>query len=340
MSRIGIGMIGGGTISNAHLAPLVKRDDARLVCIADVNEETARAQAERYGAQRWVTDYHELLAMPEVDAVIVGIPARFHTEAVIAAAERGKHILCEKPMARTLEECDRMAEAASRAGVVLQVAFVRRFDPDWGKLRELALAGRVGRPCLWRRMAAGSAPQPPYGAWYSDARYSDGPLTESASHDFDFVRYTFGEVKAVTASTWQMGTTGDVLDTGTVILDFESGDQMLCLWSWGLPARCSGFVAGLDVLGPEGAIQQPRPIEGDEWAVTIRKAGGVEETERFHFVRGEGNWFAAQIDNFIAAARGKEAPRATAEDGRKTLEIALAAFESSRTGRRIELPLR
>jgi len=339
MRPLGIGMIGAGAISNAHLPAVASSDKTRLICVADINEDLAAQKADQYGASRHVTDYSDLLAIEEVEAVIIGIPAGLHAQVAVDACEAGKHVMVEKPMARTLQECDAMIAAADRAGKVLQVAMVRRFDADWGKMRELALAGKVGRPCVWRRLAQGSPPQPPYGAWYSDCRYSDGPLAESGAHDFDFVRYTFGDVKAVTASTRHVGHIGDVQDMNIVIVDFDSGDQMLCMWCWSLPPGCSAGVAGLDVMGPDGVILAPSRLEDGASACVVNGPGGAQETVPFDSPRDGAYWFPGQLDNFVESIRGQQTPRATGLDGRKAQEIVLAAFESSKTGRRIDLPL-
>jgi predicted dehydrogenase len=308
------------------------------VCIADPNLERAKAQAEKYKAERTVASYDELVKMDDIQAVVVGIPTQFHADASIKAMQHGKHVLCEKPIARTLKECDEMADAARTNKVILQIAFVRRFDPEWGKIRELVQTGKVGRPCLWRRIVAGAAPGPPtYGTWYADSRFSDGPHNESGSHDFDFVRYTFGDVKAVTASTWHMSRTGDVRDTTTTIVDFKSGDQMVCMWCWCLPPKCSGAFGGLDVLGPDGVIKGPEKGEGDEYRFIVVGPGGAQTPYPFKLIRTGAFWMQGQMDNFIGSIRGRQTPRATVEDGRKAQEITLAAFESSKTGRRIDI---
>jgi predicted dehydrogenase len=332
-------MIGAGSISRAHLPVLGARDDVEITCLADMNEAAAREQAERYGIGAVVTDYRELVTREDVDAVIVGIPTRFHPEAAILALRNGKHVLCEKPLARTLEECDAIADATRASGRVFQLAFVRRFDREWGTLRELVQAGAIGRPVQWRRIAVGPPPQPPYGAWYTQRAFSDGPLTESGSHDFDFARYTFGDAKAVTASVWRLGRHGDIDDMGTVLVDFHSGDQMLCQWSWALPVGTSATIGGLDVLGPDGVIRQPRREGEGQGVVVVAKPNGEEERHPYPSRHTADTWYGGQIANFVAAIRGEAAPRATVEDGRKAQEIYLAAVESSRTGRRIELPL-
>jgi predicted dehydrogenase len=332
-------MIGAGSISRAHLPALAAREDVEITCLADANEAAAREQAARYGIRSVVTDVEELVTREDVDAVIVGIPTHFHAEAAIAALRAGKHVLCEKPLARTLAECDAVAAAVRESGQVFQVAFVRRFDPEWGTVRELVRANAIGRPAQWRRIVVGSPPQPPYGGWYVQKAFSDGPLTENGSHDFDFARYTFGDAQAVTASIRRFGRSGDIDDMGTVIVDFQSGDQMLCQWSYSLPTGASASIGGLDVIGPDGAIREPRREGDGRGVVVVSKAGGQEERHSYPTEHTPKNWFGGQIANFIAAIRGEATPRATLEDGRKAQEIYLAAVESSRAGRRVALPL-
>jgi predicted dehydrogenase len=339
MTRVRFGMIGAGTISNEHLSALAARDDVEITCLADMNEAAARAQAERFGIPTVATDVGDLVAREDVDAVVIGIPTRFHAEAAIQALRAGKHVLCEKPLARTLAECDAMEAAVRDSGRVFQVAFVRRFDPEWGTVRKLVQAGAIGRPVQWRRIAVGPPPRAPYGSWYTDRAFSDGPLTENGSHDFDFARYTLGEAAAVTASIRRFGRQGDVDDMGTVLVDFHSGDQMLCQWSWSLPAGSSASIGGLDVIGPDGAIRQPRREPDGQGVVVVSLPDGREERHPFPARTAADTWYAGQMANFIASIRGEAQPGATLEDGRKAQEIYLAAVESSRAGRRIKLPL-
>jgi predicted dehydrogenase len=331
-------MIGAGTISGAHLPALAAREDVEITCLADANEAAGRERASQFSIPTVVTDYRELVAREDVDAVVIGIPTHFHPDAAIQALRAGKHVLCEKPLARTVAECNAIAAAARESGRVFQIAFVRRFDREWGTVRELIQAGAIGRPVQWRRIVVSSPPRPPYGSWYTQRALSDGPLTENGSHDFDFARYTFGDAKAVTASVVRLGRLGDIDDLGTVIVDFHSGDQMLCQWGWSLPVGASASINGLDVIGPDGAIRQPKREENDTGIVVVSKADRVEERHPYPSRHTPDTWFGGQAANFIAAIRGDETPRATVEDGRKAQEIYLAAVESSRTGRRVELP--
>lgn len=338
MSKLRFGMIGAGAISNLHLPAIAAREDCEIVCLADVNLEQARARADQYHAPRAVSDYNELIAMDDLDAVVIGIPCRFHADAAVKALRSGKHVLCEKPMARTLEECDAMLEAAEEAGKVLQIGFVRRFDDDWGMLRRLVQEGKAGRPCMWRRIHAGAAPGPPnYGEWYSDSRFSDGTLPESGAHDMDFLRYTYGDVRAVTAHMDHLSHHGDVLDNCIVILYFESGDQALVQWSWSLPRGARAGFDGMDIMGPEGCIHANRSEDG-KWLATISRADGLE-TVGFENRRDADTWGQGQMNDFIRCLQTGGTPRATGHDGRAAQEIYLAAVRSMEEGRRVELPL-
>lgn len=339
MEKLRFGMIGAGAISNLHLPAIASREDCEIVCIADANAEQAKARAEQYSAPRFVGDYNELAAMNDIDAVVIGIPTQFHADAAIKCLSHGKHVLCEKPMARTLQECDAMLGAAQQAGKILQIGFVRRFDDDWGMMRKLVHEGKAGRPCMWRRMVVGAAPGPPnYGAWYSDARFSDGPLTESGSHDIDFLCYTYGKAKAVMAHMDHLSNTGDVLDNTIVIIYFESGDQALLQWAWSLPSGASAGFGGMDVIGPDGCIHA-NTAENDKWIARVSKLDGEVETIEFVNRRDENTWGQGQINDFVHCIRTGDTPRATGLDGRAAQEIYLAAVESMRTGKRVELPL-
>jgi predicted dehydrogenase len=335
--KLRFGMIGAGSIANAHVPALLATGEAEIICIADSNEDQAKVRAEQWGAPRTCARYDDLIAMDDLDAVVVGIPTGFHAEATIKALNSGKHVLCEKPMARTLEECDAMLAAAERAGKVLQIGFVRRFDDHWGMMRRLVQEGKAGRPCMWRRIHAGAAPAG-FGEWYSDSRCSDGPLVESGSHDLDFLVYTFGKVKSVLAHMDHLSHHGDVLDNPIVILYFESGDQALIQWSWSLPRGAKPGFLGMDVIGPEGCIYEPLEEDG-QWIAKVSKPGGEIEEIPFENRRDRDTWSQGQMWNFIRSIRGEETPRATGHDGRHGQEIYLAAVKSMAEGRRIDLPL-
>ena len=318
MSKLGIGFIGCGGIHNAHAPHLVDNDEAFIACAMDVSEDAAKAHCEKYGTAAWTTDRAELLARDDVDAVVICTPTGFHKEAVLAAAAAGKHILCEKPMAMTVADCEEMDCACREAGVVLQVAFVRHFCNEWLKLREIIQSGMIGRPVVWRSVSGGSgAPAP----WFFDRDIGGGPFIDGCVHNYDFARFTFGDPTNVVTDIRRLKADTTAWDTGTVIVNFASGDQLVVMWSWGLPGYGGQVKAtgAHDVLGPLGAIVFPG---GNRLQVNL--ADGE------HMVEFEGDtgqdWFRRQMAHFLECCRNGAQPETGAPEGIGATRIAQAAL--------------
>ncbi len=146
LSVSGFGVIGTGVWGETHLKTYSTHPGADLVCICDLNEELVRGRAEQYGAGCWTTDYRELLGRDDIDAVSVVTPDFLHREVAIAAAEAGKHILLEKPMATTVEDCAAMIDAAEANGVMLMVDFHNRWNPAMWGIKQKIAAGEMGEP--------------------------------------------------------------------------------------------------------------------------------------------------------------------------------------------------
>lgn len=316
MSRIGIGFIGCGGIHRAHAPHVLEHPDAFIACAMDVNEEALKKHQQDYGTECVTTSMEELLARDDVDAVVVCTPTGYHPDAVIAAARAGKHVLCEKPMAMSVAQCEEMAAACEEAGVILQLAFVRHYCNEWLKMREVIQSGMIGRPVVWRSVSGGSgAPTP----WFFDRQLGGGPFIDGAVHNYDWARFTFGEPARVCANLRKLKADTTAWDTGTAVVDFESGDQLIVCWSWGLP----GFGATVradsahDVLGPLGAIMFP----GDG-KLSVR----LEDGE--HFVEYEpdtgADWFRRQMAHFIECVQTGQQPMVGAREGIEATRIAEA----------------
>ncbi|MEA3403459.1 MAG: Gfo/Idh/MocA family oxidoreductase [Armatimonadota bacterium] len=316
MSQIGVGFIGCGGIHRAHAPHIVEHPDAFIACAMDVNEEAVEKHQEQYGTDCGTTELEDLLGHDEVDAVVVCTPTGFHPHGVIAAAQAGKHIFCEKPMAMTVAEAEEMAQACEENGVILQIGFVRHFCNEWLKLREIIRDGIIGRPVVWRSVSAGSgAPTP----WFFDRTIGGGPFIDGAVHNYDFARFTFGEATRVCANLRHMKTTGDALDTGVATVDFADGDQLIMCWSWGLPGHGSDVRAqgAHDVLGPEGAIVFP-----GEGTLEVRRPGG-EEIVEYQPDTGS-DWFRRQMAHFIDCVTSGSRPDVGAREGIEATRIAEA----------------
>jgi predicted dehydrogenase len=318
MSKLGIGFIGCGGIHHAHAPHLVDNDAAYIACAMDLSEEAAKAHCEKYGTKAWTTCEDELLARDDVNAVVVCTPTGYHKAIVLKAAAAGKQVFCEKPMALHVADCEAMAAACRKAGVVLQIGFVRHFCNEWLKLREIIQDGMIGRPVVWRSVSGGSgAPTP----WYFDKEIGGGPFIDGAVHSYDFARFIFGDAKNVVTDIRRLKQDTTAWDTGTVIVNFASGDQQVVMWSWGLPGFGYGVKAddAHDVLGPLGSIMFPG---GNQLQVNL--ADGEHLVE---FEADNGNdWFRKQMVHFISCCQSGAQPLAGAREGLEATRIAAAAL--------------
>jgi predicted dehydrogenase len=333
MQKLKVGIIGAGGITEAHLPRLRGRsDDVQLVAITDINTAAAQERADKYGIERVVGSYQELL--PLVDAVLICVPTHLHAPIAIAALEAGKAVFCEKPLCRTQEDAAAMQQAVQNSDGVLQVGFVRRFDDEWLTWRDAIRNEKIGRPVVWRDVSAIAGPASP---WYYRDEQGGGPFLDGCIHNFDFALYTFGAPQWVfchgrTFKAHREGYTA--IDTGTATVRFASGDELLLAWSWGLPDGCSGARV-FEMLGPQGTLTWPGNNRQEKDGVVQRHfiANTGENREEIAFPDNAlGSAFERQMDEFIAVAQRKQAPRAGVDEGQAALQLALAVLESARSG--------
>ena len=329
--QVRLGFIGAGGIAQYHTKYLKDVPGARIVAAADVNPDNARTLADLVGGTDTCDDYRRILDRDDIDAVLVCLPTHLHAEAVIAAAEAGKHILCEKPMARHLKDADRMIEAAEKAGVTLTIGFVRRFDAEWNTMRDIVHSGKLGRPVIWRHLSTGGGPAAP---WFLDREQGGGPLLDGAIHNYDFALNTFGPVRRVTASMMNWNDAVTSFDTGTTIIEHQEGDQQLLCWSWGMApgARSDGLI---DVVGPAGGLLWPAPPDllPDDFDRATQGAfyiGTGKDAELITFQRND--MFADQMVHLVDALHDGKQPRVGGDDGRRALEVGLAVLAAGETG--------
>jgi myo-inositol 2-dehydrogenase/D-chiro-inositol 1-dehydrogenase/scyllo-inositol 2-dehydrogenase (NAD+) len=311
----------------------------RLAALVDTDAERAQKAATELDLENaHYTSLEQALTAAQFDAVVITTPTFTHAELAVLAAQAGKHILCEKPMALNLQECDQIIAAASQAGVVLQMAFMRRFDPPFVAARKQIDDGLIGMPIIVRSLTRGPG-LPPQWAW--DVNASNGMLAEVNSHDFDSVRWLAGSnytsvfARATTLKAPEIKAQyPDFYDTAIVSLQMENGAMGMidgvCPVHYGYDARA-------EVLGTDGIL-----VIGElrETAMTrVTRASGIVEQ---HFV----SWplrfkdaYIAEATDFVACIREQKLPVATGSDGRRALEAVLAANQSIRTGQPVALPL-
>jgi predicted dehydrogenase len=334
MSKLKVGIIGAGGISTAHLPRLTERSDAvEVAAISDVNIEAAKQMAVEYKIPRHSNDYKEWLA--DVDAVVICVPTYFHADIAIDALNAGKHVFCEKPLARTVEQADRMLAAAKQSSGALQVGFVRRFDDEWLSIRDSIQKERIGRPIVWRHVMSGFGPS--NSLWFCDDKIGGGPFLDGCIHNIDFAVYTFGPAEWAFLHGRTLRETSTAIDTGTATVRFKSGDELMLAWSWGLP-RGTGGGSVFEFLGPKGTITFPGGEAVDGKRTYLINNGEERPQENVPFqANALGQAFLDQVDEFIEVAQGKKQPRAGGQEGYESLKVALAILESGRSGQVVKI---
>ncbi len=344
MEKVKVGIIGSGFVSNLHAEAFQEVPQAEIVAACSTDKGHAEDFARKWKAPSALTDYRKLLELKDVDVVAVGIPNDLHREVVVAAAEAGKHVILEKPIAHTLEDADAMIAACKEHQVKLMYAETICFSPKYVRAKQLVAEGAVGDLYMVKQ---GEKHSGPHSDWFYDVnRSGGGALMDMGCHGIEWARWMYGKpkIKSVTAHcqlVYHKGRTrGD--DNSVVILEFENGAIAVIEDSW---ARHGGMDDRCELYGTEGVIQCDL-LRGSAMETYSRKGYGyaVEkagETKGWTFTVFEEAYlygFPQEMRHFIRCVLGEESLRESGEDGRATLEIIYAAYESAGTGKRVTWP--
>lgn len=327
-----LGVIGLGRMGAMHAANAARIAGLRVVAVSDPHGPSLVAASERLGAAGH-PDWRELVGRDDLDAVLICSPSSAHCDQIIAAAEAGLHVFCEKPIDLDLARIDEALEAVKRAGVTLQVGFNRRSDRNFAGLQLRLAAGAIGTPWLLRITARDPAPQP---AAY--VRTSGGLFADMTVHDFDLARFLLGEevveVSAVGAALVdpELAEIPDI-DCAITTLRFASG-------ALGVIENCRQSAVGYDqraeVHGPHGTLSAE-----NEQADTVVQADatGVHRSRIAGFLaeRYDGAYLA-ELEGFARCLLTGAAPVAGGEDGRRSAIIAAAARRSLDERRPVKVP--
>ncbi len=334
--KVNVGLIGLGRMGSIYLDCLARRTpNANLAAIADVQAELAEAKAREYGVPHWYADHRALLAQEDIQAVVIASPTSTHRQVIIQAAQAGKDIFCEKPIALTLEDTDAALEAVEKAGVKLQLGFMRRFDAGYAAAKKKIDEGAIGKPVTFK--AIGRDPFCPK-LEYADPNVSGGLILDMAIHDFDLARWLMGsEVKRVyseggTLVFPELNTVGDI-DNAVVSLLFENG----ALGNVEVSRNALyGYDIRTEVLGSEGGLMigyfQQTPL------LLLTKQGITHDMVPY-IIERFGEAYRTQVRHFVDCIQQGQEPEVGGVDGRAAVEIGLAATISFNEGRPVELPL-
>jgi myo-inositol 2-dehydrogenase/D-chiro-inositol 1-dehydrogenase len=336
-AHVGIGLVGAGRMGSIH-ARLIRANvpQARLVGIADVDIEAGRRLAATVGGPPVFASLEALVAAPGLDAVLIATSSSYHLDAIRIAAGAGKDILCEKPIALTSADNDEAIDIADRAGVRLQVGFMRRWEPDYVRAKARLGSGAYGTPMLFKSLQFD--PEPPPLA-FADPAVSGGIMIDMGIHEFDLARWLMAdEVVEVHAygSTFAhpiLASVGDV-DSAVVNLRFANGAtgtvELARNTTYGEDVRTEVLATNGSVwVGLLSATQGASSGGGVSGSVAV----DALETTIPRFERG----LSAQARGFVQAIADDRPVAVTGADGRAAFAIAAAAGRSMREGRPVEV---
>lgn len=321
-----IAVIGLGGMGRHHARVLTQVLGHKIAAASDTFPEARDRFAADYPEAQMFEDHRALLAKAKPDVAWICLPTFLHKEATIDCAQAGVHVMVEKPMALTTEECLAMDAAAKKAKIKLMPAFCRRFDNHWGTLKRIiADESLLGRPIVWRQLAGGGSPGP---TWFVQKDKGGGPFIDGCVHNHDFCLWTFGKAVSVKSSLITMGK-GTCLDTGMADIVFEKGDRTTLNWSWGCP-KGSQSARGEDVLGSTGVLhfgipEKHRPAGFDpakQDGFHIYREGGAVEVHTFE----KNDMYAGEDKHFLDCIASNKEPSVTAADGLAATQIAERIF--------------
>jgi myo-inositol 2-dehydrogenase/D-chiro-inositol 1-dehydrogenase/scyllo-inositol 2-dehydrogenase (NAD+) len=322
-------MVGAGRVGKLHSGTINQFvPNAMVTALVDPAEAMLDETGDEFGIESRFASLEEALDKSYFDAVIITTPTFTHRHLAILAGGRGKHVFLEKPMAMTLAECDEIIAATEGKGLVLQLGFMRRFDPEFVAAAERIQAGEIGEPMLIKSLTHGPGLPPP---WANDLKTSNGMLAEVNSHDLDCVRWLMGSnidrmyVETANFKGEERGVTAEhFYDNMLANIRFESGAlgniSGVCPCDYGYDAR-------VEIVGKKG-IMQIGSMQGMDVVVCIDREQGLVTPiykrwpERF-------NWgYIYEIQHFIECIQTGQPAKVCGKDGRWAVAGVLAGTKS------------
>jgi predicted dehydrogenase len=326
-----IGIVGAGFMGTTHAAGWADTP-ATIVGFTAETQQESHSLAKRYGTNVYAS-LEEML--PEVDVVDICSPTHLHYEMALQAAAAGKHIVCEKPLARTTRQAREILTACRKAGIQLLVAHVVRFFPEYALAHSAVMEGQIGKPGVIRLHRGSYRPKKPAGNWFLDEVKSGGILMDLMIHDYDYARWVAGEVESVSARRVTQRHPDAPVDYGLVILSHRSGALSHIAGAWAYPPPT--FRTHLEIAGDRGLIEFDSDGTAPIQNLILKTAGSSAPDVALPSSPVSESPYTTQIKEFYGAlAEGKPA-RLSASDGLAAVQIAEAALESAHTGQPVKL---
>ncbi len=339
--EVGVAILGAGSIAEYHLGGLAAAGGAAVRVIVARTAERAAGVAKRHGIPEIATQWRDVLARRDIDAVVIATPDDTHCEIACAAAQAGKAILLQKPMGRNVEECLRVIAAARRAGIFLQVSFMHRYFEEVLRARELLAEGRTGKLLSVRMRNA--TPGPDWGDWFfSKARVGGGVVLQLGVHGIDVLRQVCGEIADVSAMVATRLSERRLADGRIVRPDNE--DHAVASYRFASGVLGAHEIDFTEIAGTDRFAMELHCAEATLWLRSLRGALAIWSPA----VTGKRDWVVADLPqrrfgerhhaDFLDRVRGKLPHDTTAEDGLATLLVAEAIYRSAETGRSTRVP--
>jgi len=334
--QVRVCIIGAGRAGMIHAGAMAQICGVRVAALADSDLALCRKGCQRLGVKLSYEDYRRALDDSSIDAVVVATPTRLHHEIVVSAAQAGKHILCEKPMALNTGQCAEMIQVAEENNVKLQIGFMRRFDKGFRRAKEAIRRGDIGAVVLVKSLTHGpSTPK----RWQYDVGVSNGPLAEVNSHDIDTLRwFTESEFEKVYALAGNYrcpeakAEFPDFYDNVSLLASFANGMQGMVD---GAVSVKYGYDARVEVLGTEGVLFVGQLPEGSGAVCTRR--GKIIQSAVTSWQELFAEAYMAEDTAFITAIREDQQPVVGGFDGMMAVKVVEAGNQSIREGRSVHL---
>jgi myo-inositol 2-dehydrogenase / D-chiro-inositol 1-dehydrogenase len=328
-----VGVIGAGRIGKIHAENLATRiPGVQVSAIADPVLAAAQETAERLHIPSAVSDYHEIIHNPKIQAVAICSSTNTHAQMIIEAAQAGKHIFCEKPISYELEKIDQALAVANSAGVKLQIGFNRRFDRNFRKVHEMVTEGKIGDAHILRITSRDPAPPP-----VDYVKVSGGIFFDMTIHDFDMARYLIGsEVEELFVAGGvridpKIGEAGDI-DTAVITLIFKNGTIGTIDNS---RKAIYGYDQRVEVFGSGGMVSV---LNNTPDSHIYSSAEGVQSAKPLYFfLERYMDSFIAEMKAFVECVQKDTQPLVTGLDGRIPVLMGMAANKSLREHRPVKL---
>jgi len=331
--KVGIAIIGVGRIGLVHCEALTTRvPDVAVVAVADFIEEAATAAAKKYRIPLAFQDWKQVLQLPQVHGIVVCSPSDTHADIIVAAANAGKHIFCEKPIDYDLKRIDQALKAVERAGVIFQLGFQRRFDADFVRVREAVKSGEIGSPFMLHIVSRDPAPPP-----ISYIKQSGGLFFDMMTHDFDMARFCMGsEIVQVTSLGANLvdpaiGEAGDI-DCAIVSVKFANG----CIGTIECCRKAAyGYDQRIEILGSKGSVRNDNHFPH---TAVISDAQSVHRDCGLNFFMDRyKEAYAREMETFVRVIRNREKAPVGGIDGRIPVVLAYAALKSMKENRTVRV---